>query len=560
LSKTKNRLFRLKMTLNKKGWFFNKNWVLPALLLLVIGCAVQQKPQGGPRDTSPPKLLKATPAKMTKNFAAKEIKLEFDEYIKLVNQFQEFTMFPVPDKIPDYKLRGKNLVIDLQDSLQKNTTYVINFGKGLVDVNESNVLKNFTYVFSTGDHIDSLSIAGTVTNNLTQLKEKEATVMLFTLKQDSLLFGKKKPSIYTTTDSAGNFVISNLKEGAYRLYALKETAPDKIYNNDNDLIGFPSKIINLTRDTSNINIKLFKQSPTTLRVVDRKFTQDGGMFFTLSKPLAKPSATILYPTGLDQQKIAEFSPTGDTLLVYSKNMDFDSVSVALFDDNKPVDTASLRKGRRESYTRNINFRFGVSQNAELKPGTDLHLYSNLPIESFEPGLITLKEDSAEVKYTLTKDAGSTKNFTIKHAWKQKAAYVLTLNESSFIDIYGDKNKKQTRNFSIAKPESFSNLAVTVNVPADTGKMYVVELLNEQKMLLRSDVITKKTVINYRNFYVGKFSIRVVYDANKNGKWDSGNIKDKKQPENIWVYEKIFTLRPNFDIDEAVTIPPEPFTP
>jgi hypothetical protein len=37
--------------------------------------------------------------------------------------------------------------------------------------------------------------------------------MLFTLKQDSLLFGKKKPSLYTTTDSAGNFTLGNLKEG-----------------------------------------------------------------------------------------------------------------------------------------------------------------------------------------------------------------------------------------------------------------------------------------------------------------------------------------------------------
>jgi hypothetical protein len=547
------------MTLNKKSLIFSKILLPLTLVLLVIGCAVQQKPQGGPKDTNPPKLLKATPANMTHNFAAKEIRLEFDEFFKLNNQFQEFTVFPAPDKIPDYKIRGKSLVIELKDTLIKNTTYVINFGKGIADVNENNVVKNFTYVFSTGDHIDSLSIAGTVTNNLTQLKEKDATVMLFTLKQDSMLFGKKKPSIYTTTDSSGNFILSNLKEGVYRLYAIKEAAPDKIYNNDNELIAFTSRPINLTRDTSNVAMKLFKQSPTKFRLVDRKFTNEGALFFTFNKPLTKPSVKIIYPENLDQQKITDISPTRDSVTIYSKNMDFDSIRVAFFDNGKPVDSTSLRKGRKESFTRNINFRFNVSTISELKPGNDLKIISTLPIESFEQGLITLKEDSNTVNFTLAKDTGSTKRMVLKYRWKQKAAYEITINESAFTSIYGDKNKKQSRKFKLATPESFSNLALTISVP-DSAKSYVVEFLNDQKVVLRSDVITKKTKLTYLNYYVGKFSVRVIYDANKNGKWDSGSIADKKQPENIWVYDKIFTLRPNWDTEEEIQIPPEIVTP
>jgi uncharacterized protein (DUF2141 family) len=547
------------MPLNKKSLFFSKFLLPLTMVLLVIGCAVQQKPQGGPRDTNPPKMLKATPANLTHNFASKEIKLEFDEFFKLVNQYQEITVFPAPDKIPDYKIRSKSLVIELKDTLQKNTTYVINFGKALADVNESNVLKNFTYVFSTGDHIDSLSIAGTVTNNLTQLKEKDATVMLFTLKQDSMLFGKKKPSLFTTTDSAGNFTLSNLKEGVYRIYAIKEAASDKIYNNDNELIAFTSNPINLTRDTSNVGLKLFKQSPTRFRLVDRKFSNDGALFFTFNRPLVKPSVKIIYPEGLDQQKLLDIAPTRDSVTVYSKNMDFDSIRVAFFDNGKPVDTTSLRKGRKESFTRNLNFRFNVNTMSELKPGNDLKIIGNLPIESFEQGLITLKEDSNMVNFTLAKDTGSSKRMTLKYRWKQKAAYELTLNESAFTSIYGDKNKKQIRKFRLATPESFSNLSLTVNVP-DSARSYVVEFLSEQKQVLRSDVITKKTKLNYLNYYVGKFTIRVVYDANKNGKWDSGSIADKKQPENIWVYDKVFTLRPNWDTEEVVEIPHEVVTP
>ena len=146
---------------------------------MAAGCAVPQKPQGGPRDVAPPKLLKATPANLTRNFSAKQIQLEFDEYYKLSNQYQEINITPVQEKQPEYKIKGKTLVINLNDTLQQETTYVINFGKAITDVNESNVLNNFTYVFSTGNQIDSLKISGTVTNNTTLLKEKDVTVMLF---------------------------------------------------------------------------------------------------------------------------------------------------------------------------------------------------------------------------------------------------------------------------------------------------------------------------------------------------------------------------------------------
>ena len=129
-------------------------------------------------------------------------------------------MSPAPEKLPTYKASKKSLVVNFKDSLQKNTTYVINFGKAIADVNEGNVLKNFTYVFSTGAHIDSLSVSGNVKNLMTQEKEKDVTVMLFPLKQDTL-FGKKKPTIYATTDSSGNFSLNNLHDGDYRIYALK---------------------------------------------------------------------------------------------------------------------------------------------------------------------------------------------------------------------------------------------------------------------------------------------------------------------------------------------------
>jgi len=546
--------------LKPKSAFFGRNLFFLMVALIVFGCASIQKPMGGPRDLTPPKLLKATPENMTRNFSAKKISLEFDEFFKLSNQYQEISISPAMEKLPEYNVNRKVLNIDFKDTLQKNTTYVINFGKAIQDVNESNVLTNFTYVFSTGPHIDSLSMSGTVTNSITQEKEKDVTVMIFPLKQDSLLFGKKKPSIYTTTDSSGNFSLNNLHDGQYRIYALKEPSPNKIFDNDRELIAFSNRTINLSKDTSDIKLALFQQVPEKFRLSEKKFTPNGVFSMIFNKRLDNPSIKIVYPPALDNQKIAEISKTKDTALVYMRNMDFDSLRVAIYDNNKPIDTVYQLKGKKESFTRTLTFKYGINRDNKLKPNTDFRITTNLPIESFEQGLIVLSEDSVNVtNYTIRKDTASTRDLLIKYRWRPGSKYQLLLNEAAITDIYNDKNKRAGIAFEADKPENYSMLTLKVSVP-EGNKQYVIELLDEQKNVVRTDVVTGSTSVVYRNFLTQKYKVRVVYDTNKNGRWDSGNVKRRAQPENIWLYEKEITLRPNWEAEEPIDIPKESVTP
>lgn len=546
--------------LKPKSVFFGKNLFFLLVALFVLGCASVQKPMGGPRDLTPPKLLKATPENMTRNFTAKEIRLDFDEFFKLSNQYQEISMSPAQEKQAEYRISKKSLIIDFKDTLQKNTTYVINFGKAIQDVNESNTLTNFTYVFSTGPHIDSLSMSGTVINSITQEKEKDATVMLFPIKQDSLLFGKKKPSIFTTTDSSGNFSLNNLHDGEYKIYALKEPSPNKIFDNDKELIAFSKKSIILDKDTSNIKLSLFQQIPEKFRLTEKKFTPDGILSMVFNKRLNNPSLKIVYPPALNDQKIYEINKTKDTAQVFMRNMDFDSLRVAILDNNKPLDTIYQLKGRKESFTRTLSFKYGTNRDNKLKPNTDLRVTANLPIESFENGLIVLSQDSVNLSnFTIQKDTSGTRSVFIKYRWRPGSKYQLVLNEAAFTDIYGDKNKRTGINFEADKPENYSQLTLKVTIP-DTSKRYVVELLDEQKNVVKSDPIAKSGSIVYKNYLTGKYKVRVIYDDNKNGRWDSGNVKQKTQPENIWLNEKEITLRPNWEAEEPIDIPREQINP
>lgn len=544
------------MTLNKKCLFLFKFFLFAAITMMALGCAVPQKPQGGPRDVTPPKLLKATPANATHNFSSKTIQLDFDEFFKLTNQYQEINISPAQEKTPEYKIKKKSLVINLKDTLQKNTTYVINFGKAIVDVDESNVLKNFTYVFSTGNHIDSLSISGSVVNVLTQQKEKDVTVMLFTLRQDSLLFGKKRPTVFTTTDTAGNFALSNLHEGYYKLYALKEASPNKIYDNENELIAFPNKTINLQNDTAGIQLNLFKQIPTKFRLSEHKFDMDGKVILIFNKPLEKPGIRVIYPPALNNDKYVDISKTRDTALIYFKNMDFDSLRIAIFNNNKPIDTTSLHKGRKETFTRNISIKTNADNGSLLKPGNDLNIISNTPIVSFDQSLIVLNEDSTTLSnYTIQNDTANLKHLTIKYRWKQNSTYTLTFNDGALTGYFGEKNKKISKKFRLDKPENYSQLTLKVTVP-DATKSYIVELLNEQNTVLKSDPITKNTSLVYKNYLAGKYKVKIIYDDNGNGIWDPGSVKENRQPENIWIDKQNIVLRPNWEADQTIDIPRE----
>ncbi|RYE39812.1 MAG: hypothetical protein EOP48_25345, partial [Sphingobacteriales bacterium] len=201
---------------------------LLACVLALGGCASIQTPTGGPQDTNPPKLVRALPKNLSTNFTSKKIELVFDEYVQLMNEFKEISISPEMERLPVTKAKGKGIEIEFQEALAANTTYTINFGNAIADVNERNVLKNFTYVFSTGAQLDSLSITGKVRNAFTALPEKDILVFLIPVSADTI-FGKKKPSIFSRTDTAGNYKLSNLREDTYRIYALKDDNTDKIY-------------------------------------------------------------------------------------------------------------------------------------------------------------------------------------------------------------------------------------------------------------------------------------------------------------------------------------------
>ena len=190
-------------------------------LTMPTGCANIIPPSGGPRDTLPPQLVSATPGDSTLNFSANRITLTFDEYVDLQEVQGNLLFTPTfnPDKNPEVSVRGRAVTVRFRDSLLRNTTYVLNFGNAIRDINESNPVRDFTYVFSTGSALDSLTVSGKVVLADNGKTDSTLIVLLHTNLADSAV-RKERPVYMARVANDGSFRFRNLPGRSFAIYAL----------------------------------------------------------------------------------------------------------------------------------------------------------------------------------------------------------------------------------------------------------------------------------------------------------------------------------------------------
>ena len=234
------------------------------LLFTTVQCAKKGMPEGGPVDEDPPKFLRANPENFTTNFDKEEIRIYFDEYIKLDKPSQQIIisppMVPKPNIMPLGTAR-KDIKIEITDTLEENTTYAINFGKSIVDNNEGNPYDYFKYVFSTGDYIDSLEVSGIVRDAKLKEPSEVISVMLYeadTSYTDSIVFKETPRYITYSQDSTFNFSLENLKAGTYRMVALMDSNDNYLYNPKKEKIGFVEGDITIPTEET-FELTVFKE-------------------------------------------------------------------------------------------------------------------------------------------------------------------------------------------------------------------------------------------------------------------------------------------------------------
>ena len=212
---------------------------------LVQRCANAVAPTGGPKDERPPVVVEAVPENHSINFIGKKIEITFDEYITLDNANQNVLISPPLSEKPDIKLHNKTVVVKFKENLTPNTTYTINFGSTIKDLHEGNVFKDYVYSFSTGDFIDTLSIAGKVLNAEDKKPVENAYVSLYAADRENLdsLPLSAKPNYITKTDKDGNFSLHGLADKKYLVFALKDVNSNLYFDQPNEEVAFLDTLV-----------------------------------------------------------------------------------------------------------------------------------------------------------------------------------------------------------------------------------------------------------------------------------------------------------------------------
>lgn len=325
-------------------------------VLLIAACASIGSPDGGPYDETPPVFLGSSPEPFALGVKGKRVELQFDEFVKIEKAAEKVVISPPQITPPEIKVSGKKIVVQLDDSLKSNTTYSIDFSDAIVDNNEGNPLGNFAFLFSTGDHIDTLAVSGTVLNASNLEPIKGILVGLHSDLADSA-FNKKPFDRVSRTDADGRFTIRGIAPGSYRAYALQDANQNYMFDQKNEMLAFLDSLVipyteirmrqdttwvdSLTIDTirtvpyvhylpDDLVLLAFTEAPTQryLTKVERPALNRISLFFSLgadSLPLLTPlnfpeEDAYIVQTSVDYDSITYWMK--DSLVYYQDTLSF----------------------------------------------------------------------------------------------------------------------------------------------------------------------------------------------------------------------------------------------
>jgi uncharacterized protein (DUF2141 family) len=541
-----------------------RNYIKYFLLLLFIilaSCAKRGSITGGLKDTLAPTLKMSFPDNYSTTFKSKEIKLVFDEYIKLKNLNKQLVISPPLKYEPLITplTATKYLTIKIKDTLAPNTTYSFNFGQSIADNNEGNPLNQFKYVFSTGSYIDSLSLGGRVKDAIEKETESFVSVQLYEVNDsftDSIIF-KKPPSYITNTlDSLKTFKLENLKAGKYLLIALKDYNGNNLFDPQKEKIGFIKNYISIPNDTL-YELELFREilpfkasKPVQASGNKAFLAYEGDMTTITNRP-----TVVLKNKGQVIESLVTQYPEKDSLQVWFKPIKTDSLAVSVKLKNYDKNFVFKLKDQKKD-TLTITPKY----NGVLHFRNRYFLNSSTPLVKFDNSKIRLVDkDSTAVAFTTVYDDFHQEwFFDFKKEPNQK--YTLSLLPGATTDFFGFSNDSLSFKTSTRETDEYGNLIVNLQ----NVKRYpiLIELTNEKGELIASEYTDSKTKIEFNLLEPDTFNLRVIYDDNKNKKWDSGNYLEKIQPEEVLYYSKtIKDVRANWDdiefFDLSIPYTPEP---
>lgn len=527
-------------------------------------CANQVAPTGGPKDTTPPVVVKALPENNSTNYLGRKIELTFDEYVTLENANQNVLISPPLTEKPDIKLHNKTLTIKFKEELEDNTTYSVHFGNAIKDLHEGNLFQDYVFRFSTGDYLDSLSIAGKVLSAEEKKPVENAFVGLYAADRvkhidstdiDSLPM-RIPPHYITKTDKEGHFHIGGVADTEYLIFALKDVNSNLYFDQPNEEVAFLDSLVRAT-DSTEYTLYLFTEIDSTQVLLEKKLVEEGLLRFVFRHP-AK-DAVIMTPEMLPDtfNLVALHSAAYDTVWWYFTPNVKDSLWVQVKLDTLINDSSRYSLKFKESSQRRSREpeKLKVTDNLIGRGGVivdnGLILNFSEPVVRIElPDSVPLKFDSTRlynvIEFEQVDDYGL--KYRLKVPIEEGTNYSLELPDSVFYGIRNRTNGPIKLEFHVLDDDEYGNIYITVAPPMDL-KQVVLQLTDESgKKVLKEEIIKRPEEVVFDHLMPAKYRLRAILDADANGKWSTGNYSRHTLPEIIVEYKDVFDVKAGWDID------------
>jgi len=571
-------------------------------ILIIIGfvsaCANMASPNGGPYDEKPPVFIRSTPRPLQTNYTGKKIEIIFDELIQIDKPSENVIITPPQKNLPVVRASGKKVIVELNDTLQADVTYTIDFTNSISDNNEKNILENFSFAFSTGEVIDSLQASGYVLNASNLEPMPGILVGLHRDLADSAF--TTTPFVRTSkTNDKGQFTIRNVAEGEYRLYALNDVNRDYLFDQPGEDIAFLDSIIiprfelatrldtiwkdTLTVDTvlivdynrflpDDIILRLFKEKFQRQYMLRPERTQNNLFTLKFNAPLdTLPTLRLLDDPPSDDWFVLQIPDDPTTVnywirdsLIWARDTLHLSVAYLRTDSmlmlQSQVDTIHLTTRRQPQVTQRRARRDEPEPieflTMKISASGSINLFDTLSVTFPEPVLdlpkelflLEQKQDTLwnQVDFNFRQDSVNTFRYYIERRWNYEESYRLSIDSAQIFSIYGKWNNTVQSTFNIKSKDEYGHLFINIEGIEEPA---FVELLNSNDEPVRKAIFKDGGVL-FMNLKPDKYYARLIVDANENGIWDTGNYAEKNQPEEVYYSADFYEIRANWEMEET----------
>lgn len=524
--------------------FTYKVWrvITVVAVLLTVSCARIVPLTGGDKDVQPPKELTSVPPNGSVNMKQQKVVITFDEFIRLNNLGSQLIVSPLMDNKPLITANGKKLIVKFDEPLKEETTYNLNFGEAIADITENNAAKGFKYVFSTGDLLDSLSYSGNVAQAYDLAAEENVYVMLYDSFYDSIPL-KEPPTYIAVTDKTGNFSITNIAQGTYKVFVLDDINSNYLFDLPNEKIGFCTEVVRIDTSFDGQKLYLFEEDNEKQYVKDVDADTYGKLVITLNRPTADLTITPLNHSFKKSWFISEINEKGDSAIYWLTDTEgIDTLNILVADEEHIIDTVEVSLAQKETFKDSV-----LMVNVAVQGKLDLNKYLDVttlrPVKNYTEANIKLYEDSVLVNHKLEAKDKSLRKFSVQYPFQEDKQYQLIMLPNSFEDIYGLVNDTIELRFNTRRQSDYGNIVLRLQPNFDT--QYIVQLYKQDR-LVKEDFAQGEKILNYNYLLPDDYLLKLVMDNNGDGQWTTGNYLQNQQPERIFIHKSLLTVKAGWE--------------